>query len=433
MNWRRIIAVGTVAGMLVVTGCSSNMPETNQGNRNGQRVADSVNRRGDSYRNYNAYDANHSGRTTRGMFGRTTRGARRDASRETNREMTGETTNRATRRYTRTPNRSSSFGRPQNRIGTTVRRGYDRGVVHNIENQPAVLPQAVPSNPVTNSAPARNVTGSRKAAGNTTRSNNVSRNTAHKATKNTTRSATSNTAHKATSSTTRSNNVSRNTEIRHNAARRSSAATPHTRVTSTVNHANRVNRAKPVRQYGMNRTTRGVSRSVNRGANRNVNRNANRNVNRSVNQSMNRATRRASNRVNNSTVSKNMYNRYAFNNNALTGIGLAPVEQTVSVLNHEAEFANETAIFDKLKNRNAPEEQAPSETPAPASPTSLAAAISYDDTQNDNDNEADSNTDNTDNNNDNTENQPSAPDEAPESTPAPSTYVPTRAAIRRMK
>ena len=48
-NWRRILVTGLVAGMVAVTGCSSNLPETNQGNRNGQRVVDAVNRRTDSY------------------------------------------------------------------------------------------------------------------------------------------------------------------------------------------------------------------------------------------------------------------------------------------------------------------------------------------------------------------------------------------------
>jgi len=49
INWRRILVTGMVAGMIAVTGCSSNLPETNQGNRNGQRVVDAVNHRTDTY------------------------------------------------------------------------------------------------------------------------------------------------------------------------------------------------------------------------------------------------------------------------------------------------------------------------------------------------------------------------------------------------
>lgn len=113
MNWRRMIAAGLVTGMLAVTGCSSNLPETNQGNRNGQRVVDAVNRRGDTY----------GSRPTRGLFGRTTRGFNR-AARNVGDGITG---NRANRRYNRMPNRSTSFGRPQNRIGNTFHYGANHG------------------------------------------------------------------------------------------------------------------------------------------------------------------------------------------------------------------------------------------------------------------------------------------------------------------
>ena len=72
-NWRRILVTGLVAGMVAVTGCSSNLPETNQGNRNGQRVVDAVNRRTDTY---GATRARNTGaRTVRGY----NRGFRRAA------------------------------------------------------------------------------------------------------------------------------------------------------------------------------------------------------------------------------------------------------------------------------------------------------------------------------------------------------------------
>jgi len=75
-NWRKILVTGMVAGMIAVTGCSSNVPETNQGNRNGQRVVDAVNRRTDSYGLTRARN-NGPARTTRGF----NRGFRRAATR----------------------------------------------------------------------------------------------------------------------------------------------------------------------------------------------------------------------------------------------------------------------------------------------------------------------------------------------------------------
>jgi hypothetical protein len=42
MNWRKALTAGAVAGMLVISGCSSNVPENNLGNRNGIRLTESV-------------------------------------------------------------------------------------------------------------------------------------------------------------------------------------------------------------------------------------------------------------------------------------------------------------------------------------------------------------------------------------------------------
>jgi hypothetical protein len=154
MNWRKIVAISAVAGMLAVTGCSSNVPERNQGNRNGQRVVDAVNGRADSYSGE---------RTTRGIFGRTTRGMNRATHRAANRG-TNHTTNRATHHGTnygthygtnrathhgtnygthhgtnrathRAANRATgNLGRPQNRIGNDFRHGMtqtNRGISRN--------------------------------------------------------------------------------------------------------------------------------------------------------------------------------------------------------------------------------------------------------------------------------------------------------------
>lgn len=110
MSLKRLIAAGLVVGMLTAgaTGCSANTPERNQGNRNGQRVADAVNRRPDSY----------TGRTSRGLFG--LRGDR--AGREIGATMR-ETADDFAENYRQTPARRSTFGRPQSRVGNTFRYG----------------------------------------------------------------------------------------------------------------------------------------------------------------------------------------------------------------------------------------------------------------------------------------------------------------------
>ncbi|MCL1844908.1 MAG: hypothetical protein FWF77_03290 [Defluviitaleaceae bacterium] len=113
MSLRRLVAAGVVVGMLATaaTGCSANTPERNQGNRNGQRVADAVNRRPDSY----------TGRTNRGLFGGRTinRTARNTETRA--RGMADDFGSRTLR----TANRST-LGRPQARIGNTFRYGPNR-------------------------------------------------------------------------------------------------------------------------------------------------------------------------------------------------------------------------------------------------------------------------------------------------------------------
>gem|GEM_PF-1390859 len=127
MNWKRIAAAGMVAGMVAITGCAANLPESNQGNRNGQRVTDAVNRRPDTYR------------TTSNRLARTENtGAGRASHTEGN--MTNGVTrgqnNTANRRYTRHPhssNRYLNLGRPGARIGNTFQygnrhRGYTRGL-----------------------------------------------------------------------------------------------------------------------------------------------------------------------------------------------------------------------------------------------------------------------------------------------------------------
>jgi hypothetical protein len=116
MNFKRIITLGLVAGMLAVSGtaCSSNTVDRNQGNRNGQRVADAVNHRPDSYNG-----RENTRGTTRGLFGRTTRGLNR-ATRNIG-TTAREVTDGISSRYTRTPNRANTFARPPARIGGNYR------------------------------------------------------------------------------------------------------------------------------------------------------------------------------------------------------------------------------------------------------------------------------------------------------------------------
>jgi len=120
LNWRRIAITGFVAGMIAVTGCSTNLPETNQGNRNGQRVADAVNRREDTYRT----TSNRLAETENtGILGRTTRGIRNATHNITN-----------PTRSTGVRGNSLNLGRPEGRVGNTFRYGNNTGTTRGLNN-----------------------------------------------------------------------------------------------------------------------------------------------------------------------------------------------------------------------------------------------------------------------------------------------------------
>jgi len=130
MNWRRIAVTGLVVGMVAVTGCSSNIPENNHGNRNGERVSSAINRH-----NYTTTRATT--RNTHGRYNTTYRTGVDGVSR---------------------PKRSLNLGRPHGRIGNAFRynhnRGYANGVNHNIHNYDmgvTAAEQAVVNNRVTRS------------------------------------------------------------------------------------------------------------------------------------------------------------------------------------------------------------------------------------------------------------------------------------------
>ena len=353
MNFKRIIAVTAVAGMLAVTGCSANTPDRNQGNRNGQRVTDAVNRRPDSYTGE---------RTSRGLFGRTTRGVNR-ATRNTTRNA--ERTGRAIgdtlgNRYTRTPNRSNTFGRPQGRIGTTFRRGntrqqaryLDQSVTANetrrntgIHNTPAIENNTLTMNRTdrgisrgsVNRGVTRGVTrssGTQNRAGNTGVNTNVNR--------------------------TNENRV--NTQVNTATAQRFAVSNPQPK-TMTETRATAPNRATR-RAATQNRVTRSGQRNTH-GTRRVPNtearvNNSNQRTQARTQESINRATRRAGNagRINN-----------ASNVTRSNGIGIAPTRnQTVPVASFEHE---NFAFFNKSKT--APEQPAPVQ-PAPAQPAPVQPA-----------------------------------------------------------
>ena len=124
MNWRSIAITGLVAGMVAVTGCSTNLPETNQGNRNGQRVADAVNRREDTYR------------TTSNRLAHTENNdymGRHIKNKDANRSVTSTVRNAADKavntanRFATAPSRNLNLGRPEGRIGNAFRYGGETG------------------------------------------------------------------------------------------------------------------------------------------------------------------------------------------------------------------------------------------------------------------------------------------------------------------
>ena len=115
INWRRIVVTGLTVGMVAVTGCSTNLPENNQGNRNGQRVTDAVNRRPDTYRHTNI------GEETGNLVTRATRSLERGAERVV--DTVENTTHRMNGHNNGQTRNSLNLGRPQGRIGNAFRYG----------------------------------------------------------------------------------------------------------------------------------------------------------------------------------------------------------------------------------------------------------------------------------------------------------------------
>ncbi|MCL2404160.1 MAG: hypothetical protein FWC92_01305 [Defluviitaleaceae bacterium] len=199
-NWRRILVTGMVAGMIAVTGCSSNLPETNQGNRNGQRVVDAVNRRTDSYGLTRTHNTNE--RTVRGFnrgFRRATRNdvtartrssnhvARPGAGLTNNHNNTGLPTHRTPNRSAGTINRGRvghTFGYDNPGLYTNSvdgeYGGYDLGMRNRLDTPTENAANL--NNRVVRSTPTRNTTTKKRATSTgITRSTNAAKNTATKA------------------------------------------------------------------------------------------------------------------------------------------------------------------------------------------------------------------------------------------------------------
>jgi len=293
-NWRKILVTGMVAGMIAVTGCSSSVPEVNQGNRNGQRVVDAVNGRTDSYSFNRARTRNTGERTMRGF----NRGFRR-AARTNNNNVTrarlhdGATRNRhhnnainhglgldgsshyrhpgqTTGTARQVPNRSTNtlnrgrvghtFGYDQHAYGVDGEYGYDLGQRANTRvNDTAKHKASNFNNCVVRRTPPRSTVAhntTKKAAHPTRKAA-----TATQPTRSTTRKA----AHTTTvKPATRAGRVS---ELRNNVRNIHSQNTNHSVVSPIMNASPVVN---PYAMRNNNRTNIGQNRSSRRAEARRV-------------------------------------------------------------------------------------------------------------------------------------------------------------------
>ena len=345
-NWRKILVTGMVAGMVAVTGCSSNLPETNQGNRNGQRVVDAVNRRTDSYGLTRSY--NTGPRTLRGFnrgFRRAARNDRNAGTRHYNhiahrglgvdgnnhyRHPGSSTVNNIPNRSTNTLNRGRvghTFGYDQyghmNGIDGEY-SGYDLGqragtrINNTAQNNAANL-----NNRVVRSTPARNVT--RNTNTTTTKAVHPTRKATHTKAVQPTRSATRSTQPKHTtthtarptttakpsativpSTTTRGNAGNVTHPMLHNTHNVGSAthATPARSIANRQGTRSLSTRTERSRELRQNRPTRSLNANIGpvapiMNANPIVNPSATRGLThaRSYNKGYNRSQRRAANRT----------------------------------------------------------------------------------------------------------------------------------------
>jgi len=188
MKVKQLLATGLIVGMVAITGCAHNLPETNQGNRNGQRVADAVNHRPDSYtttshrlpqtENKDMVTRGTTNRATRQGFSRAEGSAKtQNARRNTTEHRTILPTTNPTRRVNPptttapvTPNRSLNLGRPQGRIGSDFRTNHNNVNAYSLDTEattrstvnnnvatpsPTVAPTVAPKATVNETAPKK--------------------------------------------------------------------------------------------------------------------------------------------------------------------------------------------------------------------------------------------------------------------------------------
>lgn len=325
MNWKRIAVTGLVAGMVAATGCSTNLPETNQGNRNGQRVADAVNRREDTYRttsNRLAYtEGNDVGN---GLVGRTTRGVRRAADNVTN--SVANTVNHAKRN---TNHIRPNTHRVQGRIGNTYRYGGERTHVEGMRNA------------VTHGYDM-GVTAQEQATVNT----RVTRSTTPTKRVDTKRDASKKVDHKETTTHT----TQAAPAITPRIVRQAPTIKPATR-----RHANTTTRSSATRNTGNRNNHRQVTRK--------------------------QARKHATTANQHNRYGMNLNNRYATGN--VLGLNAIP-EQTVAVINHDDHVVTRVNDDDMAFFRKKTEEPTtPEVTPAPAITPAETSDESFDESYDD--------------------------------------------------
>jgi len=321
-NWKKIIVSGTVAGMVIVTGCAGNVPSNNHGNRNGERLTNAVTRSVDGTRNTVTRGIVTGERAVRNTTAPVTRGTPRRATRATQPRPTVETQVRTTAQPTHTPRHQANRVAPGRnhagrvnrttadfRDGTGMTRGrthHPRSAVHH--GQPAAIENAVYDGKAPIHSNTLYMDGQQTVSGTAvTRSSTVNnastlRNTAtpkvtpDKVTPNQERPVTrARTTTPTRNTTARSNSGARTTTQRRTVSTTRSAAQPQVRATTQpraaatpqpkLNAITLVGKSQPTATRNSQRMTRGMTRGVNRTV---TTRNANRTASRTTNRVSNR-------------------------------------------------------------------------------------------------------------------------------------------------
>ena len=368
LNWRRIAVTGLVAGIVAVTGCSTNLPETNQGNRNGQRVVDSVNRRTDTYRGTGIERDSYRD----GYVGRTTRGIRRATHNVANPART-------------TTGNSLNIGRPGGRVGNTFRYGNNRGVTRGLHSGRIAdyncyenyncdgiaegydYGVSVTDRALLNNRTTRSTTVAPAVTPSTEKTETKRVDTTRKATPDKPAKSAKPAAKKAETKKVETHKTEAHKPAVHNVTRSAAPAPAAPKVPSRTNtapnarakfnqttrsHTNRVEsnhvRGNQARHIAPNQNTSPIRTQVNRyGMNHNVNR-PNRNVNR-------------------------------YNNGINMAAPINAIDQTVAVVNNEDSLINEDMAFFRKKTEEPKNTVPPATVPGEPAPVPAPRMQSYND------------------------------------------------------